>query len=104
LQKQEIINSNLYEYYDDYFIAYKNVKKDRHSYFNFQHQYLKVKEIENHADYSKDMSSFGLSVRTKEQAMNREKGIVLEVRIKYEDVARISDDCSIRCSKLIVLN
>jgi len=45
----------LYECHDDYFIAYKGIRSDRHSNYNFQYQYF------SWADSTSNEDSFGLS-------------------------------------------
>lgn len=35
-----IEKTDLYECHEDYFYAYKNIRSDRYSHFNFQYQYL----------------------------------------------------------------
>ncbi len=91
---------------DEYIIAYKSVRDDRYSVFNFQYQYLDGETYESHCDchiYSD--GSFGLSAWTLEGAKNYySKGIILKVRIAIGDVgAIVKDNQKIRCSKLTVI-
>ena len=104
-KKQKVIDTNLYECYDDYFIAYKGIRKDRYSKFNFQYQYLQGNTYECHADYTSEENSFGLSVWTKNKAEEHCNELVIKAKIKYEDVARVVyNGGKIRCCKFEVLN
>ena len=106
-KKNEIIKSGLYDCYDDYFIAYKNIRKDRYSHFNFQYQYLKGETYECHCDCTSSNCSFGLSVWTKPKAEYFNPfGMIIEVKVKYEDIGRIINgyDGKIRCFKFEVLD
>lgn len=104
-KKQQVINTRLYKCYDDYFIAYKSIKKDRYSHYNFMYRYLKGGTYESHADYTTAENSFGLSVWTYKEAKNYSRnGKIVRCKIYYEDVARIvHNNGKIRCSKLKIL-
>lgn len=104
-KKQQIIDSNLYECYDDYFIAYKGIRSDRYSNYNFQYQYMPNEIYECFADYSYNENSFGLSVWTKDEATNYCDELLIKVKVYYEDVARlVHGGGKIRCSKITVLD
>lgn len=105
-KKKKVKNSGLYECYDDHFIAYKNVRRDRYSHYNFQYQYLKGGVYECHCDCTNAENSFGLSAWTKKQAKTFKKnGLIVKVKIKYEDVGRVvHNGGKIRCSKFEVLD
>ena len=105
-KKEQVKNTGLYECYDDYFIAYKSVRADRYSVFNFQCKYEKGGIYTSHADYTDNENSFGLSVWNKEGAKNyHNKGIIIRVKIFYKDVARVvHDGGKVRCCKLEVLD
>ena len=105
-KKKEVIEIGLYECYDDYFIAYKSIRNNRYSFFNFQYQYLKGGIYECHCDTTKDENSFGLSAWTKEKALGYDDtGIIVKVKIKYEDVGRVvHNGGKIRCFKFEVLD
>ena len=105
-KKKKIIKCGMYECYDDYFIAYKSIRRDRYSHFNFQYQYIKGGIYESICDYSGDDMSFGLSVWTKKEAKNdNNRGIIIKVKIKYEDVGRLVHESNkIRCRKFEVLS
>ena len=104
-KKEQIKNSGLYECYDDYFIAYKGIRRDRYSNFNFQYQYLPGKTYESHADCSSDENSFGLSVWTEEEARDYCNKLVVKCKVYYKDVARmVHNNGKIRCFKITILN
>ena len=95
----------MYECHDDYFIAYKGIRSDRYSNFNFQYQYLKNNTYSSWADSSKDENSFGLSVWTEKEAEKYCNQLVIKVKVKYEDVARVvHSGGKIRCFKFTVLD
>ena len=104
-KKQQIIDCGLYECYEDYFIAYKAIRDDRYSHFNFQYQYLPNQIYEAHCDCTDNEDSFGLSVWTNEGAKNyNNSGLIVKVKVKYEDVGRLVHDSNkIRCFKIEVL-
>ena len=104
-KKEQIKCSGLYECYDDYFIAYKGIRRDRYSNFNFQYQYLPGKTYESHADCSNDENSFGLSVWTEEEARKYCSQLVVKCKVYYKDVARmVHNNGKIRCFKITILN
>lgn len=103
--KQKVINTGLYECYNDYFIAYKGIRKDRYSNYNFQYQYLPGETYESWCDCSSDENSFGLSVWTKKDAQNYCNKLIVKVKVNYEDVGRIiHNDGKIRCRKITILD
>ena len=67
-KKLKVVETNLYECHEDYFIAYKGLRNNRYSKFNLQYQYLPGETYETFADFSKEESSFGFFVGTKECA------------------------------------
>ena len=103
--KQEVIDTGLYECYDDYFIAYKGIRSDRYSDFNFQYQYLPNQTYESWCDCSSNEDSFGLSVWSEEQSREYCNELVVKVKVNYEDVGRVvHDGGKIRCKKITILN
>ena len=104
-KKQQIVDCGLYECYEDYFIAYKAIRNDRYSHFNFQYQYLPNETYEAHCDCTDEKNSFGLSVWTYEGAKNyNNRGLIVKVKVKYEDVGRLVHDSNkIRCFKIEIL-
>ena len=104
-KKKQIIDCGLYECHEDYFIAYKAIRKDRYSHFNFQYQYLPNQMYESHCDCTNNIDSFGLSVWTEKKAKDyNNSGLIVKVKVKYEDVGRLVHDSNkIRCFKIEVL-
>ena len=103
--KQQVVESGLYECYDDYFIAYKSIRSDRYSKYCFQYQYLKGETYESHCDCTDNEYSFGLSVWTEEKARDYCKELIIKVKVNYEDVGRVvHQGGKIRCRKLTVLD
>lgn len=103
--KQMIEKTNMYECHKDYFYAYKGIRNDRYSQFNFQYQYLPGETYECFSDYSDNESSFGLSAWTEEAAMGYCSELVVKVKIYYSDVTAIVHDSNkIRCRKITILN
>ena len=105
-KKKQVIETGLYECYDDYFITYKAIRSDRYSHFNFQYQYLKGGVYECHCDCTMEENSFGLSAWTKVNAFDyNSTGLIVKVKIKYEDVGKVvHNGGKIRCFKFEVLD
>ena len=103
--KEQVINSGLYECYDNYFIGYKGIRSDRYSTYNFQYQYLTGETYESHCDCTDDENSFGLSVWTEEKAREYCDELVVKVKVNYEDVGRVvHEGGKLRCKKITILN
>ena len=104
--KKMIEETNLYECHEDYFYAYKNIRNDGYSHFNFQYQYLPGETYDCFSDYSDDENSFGLSAWTETRAHNyNDNGIVVKLKVNYADVtAIVYDSNKIRCKRITVLN
>ena len=103
--KQQVVESSLYECHDDYFIAYKGIRSDRYSKFNFQYQYLTGETYEAWCDCTDNENSFGLSVWTEDDAREYCNELVIKVKVNYEDVGRlVHDNGKIRVRKLTVLD
>ncbi len=104
-KKKQIIACELYECHEDYFIAYKAIRSDRYSHFNFQYQYLPNETYETHCDCTDNVDSFGLSAWTYEGAKNyNNTGLIVKVKVKYEDVGRLVHNSNkVRCFKIEVL-
>ena len=100
-KKQAIIGTGLYECHEDYFIAYKAIRNDRYSHYNFYYEYLPNETYESHCNCTNDENSFGLSGWTEEMAKDyNDSGLIVKVRINYEDVGRIvHENGKIRCFK-----
>ncbi len=107
-KKQQLIKTKKYECYDDYFIAYKAIRKDRYSIFNFQYQYLPGGTYESVCDCTKDDNSFGLNVGTydfAESYLYGRKGIIIKCKVYYKDIGRIVHNGEkVRCFKITVLD
>ena len=104
-KKKAVMDTGLYECHDDYFIAYKGIRKDRYSRFSFQYQYLKGYTYETWCDCSSNESSYGFSAWTKEGAREYCKELIVRVKVRYEDVGRVvHDGGKIRCFKMEILD
>ena len=104
-KKQEVIDTGLYECHDTYFIAYKGIRGDRYSKFNFQYKYEKGGIYESWCDCSDDESSFGLSVWDEPNARDYCDELVVRVKVNYEDVGRVvHNGGKIRCFKIEILD
>ena len=104
-KKQAVIATGLYECHDTYFLAYKGIRSDRYSIFNFQYKYEKGGTYESWCDCSADENSFGLSVWDKPNAQKYSSELVVRVKVNYEDVGRVvHDGGKIRCFKIEVLD
>ena len=96
----EIIN-------DEYIIAYKAIKCNRYSHFNFQYQYLKGNTYESHCDPNNDEeNSFGLSAWTYKGAKGyNNSGVIVRVKIHIDNLlAIVHNSEKLRCDKLIILD
>ena len=104
--KKMIEETNLYECHEDYFYAYKSIRGDRYSHFNFQYQYLPGESYNCFSDYSDDENSFGLSAWTEKEAHDySDKGMVVKLKVNYADVTAIVNNSNkIRCKRITVLN
>ena len=107
--KKIIEETNLYECHEDYFYAYKNIRSDRYSHFNFQYQYLPGESyncFSDYSDYSDNENSFGLSAWTEKEAHDySDHGMVVKLKVNYADVTAIVHNSNkIRCKRITVLN
>ena len=104
-KKKAVMNTGLYECHKDYFIAYKGIRTDRYSKFNFQYQYLKGHTYETWCDCSANEDSFGFSAWTEDEARNYCNELIVRVKIRYEDVGRVvHKGGKIRCFKMEILD
>ena len=104
-KRRAVMDTELYECYDDYFIAYKGIRADRYSAYNFQYQYLKGHTYETWCDCSTNENGFGFSVWTKEKAREYCDELLVRVKVRYEDVGRVvHDGGKIRCFKIEILD
>ena len=106
-KKEKVEATGLYECHEDFFYAYKGIRSDRYSNFNFQYQYLPGETYECFADGRDEENSFGLSVWTKEKAEDYCNELVVKCKIYYKDVARVVhnryNNGKIRCSRITIL-
>jgi hypothetical protein len=95
-----VIETGLYEIRDGKIIAYKGIRSDKYSNYNFQYQYLEGQIYESHSDYTSDENSFGLSAWTEEKARQHCNQLIAIVEIDPSDITRIvHDGGKIRCRK-----
>ena len=103
-KKAAVEATGLYECHEGFFYAYKGIRSDRYSNFNFQYRYMPGETYECFADASDNEDSFGLSAWTKERAERYCSELVVKVKVYYEDVARVvHNGGKIRCSRLTVM-
>ena len=109
-KKQAVIDTGKYDCYDDYFIAYKAIRKNRYSFFNLQYKYEKGGVYESNCDCTQEENSFGLNVGTEEFAIQYGSSIssryeVVRCKVRYEDVGRVVHDGNkVRCFRIEVLD
>ena len=104
-KKKAVMETGLYECHNDYFIAYKGIRANRYSRYNFQYQYLKGETYETWCDCSAEECGFGFSAWTKERARDYCDELVVRVKVRYEDVGRVvHDGGKIRCFKMEILD
>ena len=104
-KKKAVMDTGLYECHKDYFIAYKGIRANRYSRYNFQYQYLKGKTYETWCDCSADDCSFGFSAWTEKEARAYCNELVVRVKVRYEDVGRVvHNGGKIRCFKMEILD
>ena len=92
-KREAIKNCGLYELDEldgDYVVAYKGIRSDNYSQFNFQYKYELGGTYEAHADHNLDcQNSFGLSAWTEEKAREYCDQKLIKVRIHLDDVAAL---------------
>jgi hypothetical protein len=100
-----IKKSGLYEIEGDYVLAFKGIRSDRYSAYNFQYQYFVGETYESHADFNiYEENSFGLSAWTLEGARNYCDQLIIKVKIHKSDLAAlVHNGNKIRCTKFTVL-
>ena len=104
-KKKAVMDTGLYECHKDYFIAYKGIRANRYSRYNFQYQYLKGHTYETWCDCSAEECGFGFSAWTEKGAREYCKELVVRVKVRYEDVGRVvHDGGKIRCFKMEILD
>jgi len=104
LKKEIIVNTHLFECHDEYFIAFKGIRDDDYSNYNFQYHYLYGNIYESHADHTINENSFGLSAWTYKKAKEHCDEKIIKVKIHYKNVARYLPNTSkIRCNAFEVI-
>ena len=104
-KKKAVMDTGLYECHEDYFIAYKGIRADRYSAYNFQYQYLKGETYETWCDCSANENGFGFSAWTEKKAREYCDELVVRVKVRYEDVGRVvHNGGKIRCFKMEILD
>jgi len=103
---KKIKKTGLYKFIDsDHILAYKGIRSDRYSNFNFQYRYLKGGTYECHCDCTDDENSFGFSAWTEEKARKHCGELVIKVKINVADIGRIvHNGGKLRCSKFTVID
>ena len=96
-------------YYDidneGFIVAWKGIRSDRYSNYNFQFKYEKGQIYEAHCDCTAEENSFGLSAWTKEKASEYCNELVVRVKIHVSDIGRIvHNGGKIRCFKQTFLD
>lgn len=106
--KRRIKESKKYECYDNYFIAYKAIRLDRYSLYNFNYQYLSGEAYESNCDCTAEENSFGLNVGTynfAESYLGNKNGLIVKCKVNYNDIGRIVHNGEkVRCFKITVLD
>ena len=102
---KKVKETGLYEIEGDYVIAFKGIRSDRYSAFNFQYQYFVGGTYESNADFNIDEeNSFGLSAWTLEEAREYCNELIIKVKIHKSDLAAlVHEGNKIRCTKFTVL-
>jgi hypothetical protein len=103
---KKVKETGLYEFLDsDHILAYKGIRSDRYSQYNFQYQYLKGGTYECHCDCTDEEDSFGLSAWTEEKAKEHCGELVIKVKINVDDIGRIvHNGGKLRCFKFTILD
>ncbi len=104
-EKMKVIREKgKYEIQGDYIIAYKGIRHDYYSCYNFQFKYEVGETYESHADFNLgEENSFGLSAWTLEDAYYFGSRVV-KVKIHIDDIAAcVHCQCKLRCTKFKIL-
>jgi hypothetical protein len=96
---------DLYELDGDYVIAYKGIRSDGYSVYNFQYHYELGGIYEAHADHNLfNRNSYGLSAWTEIGARYYCNEKVIKVKIHLDDVAAFFNySGDIRCARFEVI-
>jgi hypothetical protein len=104
-KRKAIKDCGLYELDNDWVIAYKGIRSDNYSKFNFQYKYELGNTYCCHADHNLNHeNSFGLSAWTEEKARKYCNEKIVKVRIHLDHVAALVHDChKIRCEQFEII-
>ena len=104
-KRKAIADCNLYELDGDYVIAFKGIRSDGYSKYNFQYHYELGGIYEAHADHNLDHeNSFGLAAWTEESARYYCNEKLIKAKIHLEDVAALVHiGGKIRCTRFEVI-
>ena len=104
-KKEAIEKCGLYELDNDWVIAYKGIRSDNYSKFNFQYKYELGNTYQCHADHDlNNENSFGLSAWTEEKAREYCNEKIVKVRIHLDHVAALVHDYhKIRCEQFEII-
>ena len=104
-KRNAIADCNLYELDGDYVIAYKGIRSDGYSKYNFQYHYELGGIYEAHADQNLGHEgSFGLSAWTEKKAREYCDEKLVKVKIHLDDVAAlVHNGGKIRCTRFEVI-
>jgi len=104
-KRQAIEKSGLYEIDNDWVIAYKGIKSNNYSKFNFQYKYELGNTYQSHADHNLDYeNSFGLSAWTEEKAREYCDEKIVKVKIHLDHVAAlVHNGYKLRCTQFEII-
>jgi hypothetical protein len=105
VKKKAIEDCGLYEMDGDFVIAYKGIRSNNYSKFNFQYKYEIGNVYESHCDCNnEEENSFGLSAWTLKRAKEYCNEKIIKVKIHISDIgALVHNYHKIRCFKFEVL-
>jgi hypothetical protein len=104
-KKKAVLDCGLYEVEGDYVIAYKGIRSDNYSAYNFQYQYFVGNTYYSNANHNLDnQNSFGLSAWTLEQAKKYCNEKIIKVKIPINAIAAlVHDNYKIRTTEFEVI-
>ena len=104
-KRQAIEKSGLYEIDNDWVIAYKGIRSNNYSRYNFQYKYELGNTYQSHADHNLDYeNSFGLSAWTEEKAREYCDEKIVKVKIHLDHVAAlVHNGYKLRCTQFEII-
>jgi hypothetical protein len=104
-KRQAIEKSGLYEIDNDWVIAYKGIRSNNYSRYNFQYKYELGNTYQSHADHNLDNeNSFGLSAWTEEKAREYCDEKIVKVKIHLDHVAAlVHNGYKLRCTQFEII-